>query len=548
MSVRAVALSIGAMLLVGAASDSAAAAQQRSDSTKILRAAQNAAYDGATRRRFYDREARFPPSRRESRQQFLLRYLDFAAERREPAIRRLDEYALELPGDDWITGHRIGLRIRQGRAAEAAAIAAECRASKWWCDALLGATHHLQGRILEADQAFALALSAMPEDERCAWLDDLSLILTGDQRRAWDEADCTRRIEMQERLWWLADPLHIRDSNERRSEQLFRAVTMRLHHDELMLVGGVCQDERHHAPSLRAGWPLWWWETNLGFSAHDLQNLWDSRGFRFFPTDGAWLGPVESAEDDWAPSFVDTGERYRPSFGPMSALPHQTAFFARGDSLLVLAAAEPVGPVSVAGVALSRNEHEPPTITHETNVTGIARLRTRVPRDAWLVSVEAIGGRGAFRSRFGHRLPDATAGGLALSDLLLFEWQDGLEESLEAVAPRMLGSTTLTGSRDIGVFWETYGVTDRSALNVALTVRGLDSGLFRRLGEALGLVARQTPVTVDWTDSAEGEGILAKHLRLDLSDLPSGRYELEIRVHEGSGEPAAARRRIEIRS
>ncbi|HUF66134.1 MAG TPA: hypothetical protein VMM17_09160, partial [Gemmatimonadaceae bacterium] len=104
------------------------------------------------------------------------------------------------------------------------------------------------------------------------------------------------------------------------------------------------------------------------------------------------------------------------------------------------------------------------------------------------------------------------------------------------------------GSRDIGVFWETYGVTDRSALNVSLTVRGLDSGLFRRLGEALGLVARQAPVTVDWTDLAEGEGILAKHLRLDLSDLPSGRYELEIRVGDSTEEPAVATRRFEIRS
>ncbi|HUF66138.1 MAG TPA: hypothetical protein VMM17_09180, partial [Gemmatimonadaceae bacterium] len=473
------------MVLYVTAAAGASFTQQAPDSTKILRAAQNAAYDGATRRRFYEREARRPPSRRESRQQFLLRYLDFAAERREPAIRRLDEYALELPGDDWITGHRIGLRIRQGRTAEAAAIAAECRASKWWCDALLGVTHHLQDRILEADQAFASALSAMPEDERCAWLDDLSLILTGDLRRAWDEADCTRRIQMQQRLWWLADPLHIREGNERRTEQLFRAVTMRLHHDELAIVGGECHDE-HHMRHLQAGWGPWWWEAGMGFSTNDVQNLWDSRGFRFFPTDGAWLGPVASAEDDWAPSFVDTGERYRPSFGSLSALPHQTAFFARGDSLLVLAAAEPAGPVSVAGVALSRNEHEPAIITHETNVTGTARLKLRVPRDAWLVSVEAIGGRGAFRSRFGHRLPDATAGGLALSDLLLFEWQDGLEESLEAVEPRMLGSTTLTGSRDIGVFWETYGVTDRSALNVSLTVRGLDSGLFRRLGEALG--------------------------------------------------------------
>lgn len=523
----------------------AAVVRQRADSASILRAAQRATYDGATRRRFEERERRHPPNRTESRHQYLLRYLEFAAERRERAIRSLDDYALDLPGDDWITGHRVGLRIREGRLEEAAAIAGECLASRWWCDALLGATHHLQGRIVEADSSFAAALSAMPAAERCAWLEDLSVVLSGAVRAAWSEADCARRAAMLDRLWWLGDPLHIRAGNERRTEQLFRAVTMRLHHEELAVTGGECQDD-HHIQHLEAGWGHWWWETGMGISSQDLRTLWDSRGFHFMPGDGVWLRPTESGEEEWTPEWVDVGERYRPAFGSLAALPHQTGFFARGDSILVVTAASPGGTASVVGVALSRNEREQPYIAEQTNVTGIARLSTRVPRDAWLVSVEAIGQGGAFRSRFGHPLPSPTASGVSLSDLLLFELEDGLDESLDAVAPRMLGSTKLAAERAVGVFWEVYGVTDKASLNVSLTVRSVDTGFVRRVGEALGLLSPQPPATIDWAESVESGGFLAKHLRLDLSDLPAGRYELEIRVDDGTGARTMATRRFEI--
>lgn len=523
-----------------------AAFQQRPDSMKVLTAAKRNAYDGATRRRFQEQERRHPPSRMESGPQRLRRYLDFAAERRERAIRALDEAALELPADDWITGHRIALRILQGRLAEAAELAAQCRATDWLCDALRGATHHLQGRTVEAEAAFTSALRAMPASERCAWLDDLSHVLDGEAQRAFDDADCERAFELQERLWWLADPLHIVEGNERRNEQLFRAITIRLHHEALEITGGECQ-ATHHGPHLRAGWGPWWWETNLGFSERELAAAWDSRGYRFMPNDAAWTDAARSTEDDWIPVLVDTGERYRPTFGSLSPLPHQTAFFRRGDSLLFLSASESAGPVSVAGVALSRNERESPVIALASNVSGTARVQMHVPNDAWLVSVEAVGPRGAFRSRFGHRLPESTQGGLGLSDLLLFEWQDDVEESVEAVVPRMFGSSTLARTREVGVFWEVYGVDEESALNVSLSVRGLDNGLFRRLGEAIGLVDRQTPVSIDWTDASGTTGVLAKSLRLDFSSLPDGRYELDLRVGDGTEETVATRR-FEIRS
>ena len=76
-----------------------------------------------------------------------------------------------------------------------------------------------------------------------------------------------------------------------------------------------------------------------------------------------------------------------------------------------------------------------------------------------LVSLEALSvGEGAGRRRPGHTLPRASAEGLAVSDAILFAWDEEVEETLEAVVPHMLGSPGIDEGTCVGVFWEIYGV------------------------------------------------------------------------------------------
>lgn len=74
-------------------------------------------------------------------------YLAVHAESRPRVIAALDGFAKTVPGDDWIAGHRVGMRIKQGWIEEAVEVAGACAATRWWCDALLGLSLHVAGRI-----------------------------------------------------------------------------------------------------------------------------------------------------------------------------------------------------------------------------------------------------------------------------------------------------------------------------------------------------------------------------------------------------------------
>lgn len=471
-----------------------------------------------------------------------------ASSLRPRAIAELDAAAEHLPGDDWIAGHRVGLRIKHGLPRDALRVASECRGSTWWCEALRGFALHVMGDPASAHEAFATALHEMPREVRCNW-EELELLLEGVLAQDYLRGDCDERLALAQRVWWLAQPFHLRPYNERRSEHMVRLVAMQLHHDILPLSLGMrpwCVPEHHH-PVLRRGWPDWWW----GYEGPQVAS--DDPGYSFIPAPEVGLSPLDSTPWDWDLRPSRAIERYNPGYGPIHDLEQQTAFLRRGQTVLVVVAADLSGQALAgarpleAGVVLSRSETDTPRVIRPEGPPDRLLFRATVPEDAYLVSVEAISdGIGAARTRFGHRLPDPTDSGVSLSDLVLFEWDAEFAPELESILPAILGTHRVERSQDVGVFWETYGVKEGQGLQVSITAVADPPGRLRRLGQILRILPQGEVMEFTWEEIAEGDAAMGRILRVDLAGLGTAGYQLVLRVQVDGGSATTATRRLEI--
>ena len=149
---------------------------------------------------------------------------------RHSLLRTLDSASRTLPHDDWIRARLVWYSIEAGDTAAAKAAARDCRDDEapWWCDALLGLALHASHDFGEAERAFDRALAAMPDSTRCRWT-DASMLLDGEVEKLVRRTPCEHRAALDERLWWLADPLYSVDGNELRAEHFARHTFAVLH-------------------------------------------------------------------------------------------------------------------------------------------------------------------------------------------------------------------------------------------------------------------------------------------------------------------------------
>ncbi|HET8769865.1 MAG TPA: hypothetical protein VFM71_02670, partial [Gemmatimonadaceae bacterium] len=126
-------------------------------------------------------------------------------EARHHLIDVLDSLGRENPADNWIAGQRVRYLNESGRNAEALAVARECEAYGWWCDALEGFALHALGRYVESEEAYGRVLAAMRPRERCDWV---SLVphLDDDTRQVYNRHTCgePEREAFEARVWWLS--------------------------------------------------------------------------------------------------------------------------------------------------------------------------------------------------------------------------------------------------------------------------------------------------------------------------------------------------------
>ncbi|MQA89442.1 MAG: hypothetical protein GEU90_04295 [Gemmatimonas sp.] len=474
-----------------------------------------------------------------------------AREARPKVIRRLDDAGTVIPGNAWIVGHRIGLRVMQGELDQALAMAEVCRAEPWWCDALRGFVLHAREEFVEAESAFDASVDGMPADLHCEWLEELPrFLLGGESAREFRRLACPEQIEEERRVWWLADPLYLIAGNDRKTEHYARMVAMELHHQWLALEGSTCSPA-HHEAQVKQGWPDWWWSVE-----RTNRHLGDGSGYRFIARGLAGLNPLESVPGDWSLDGSSSAEWYDPPYGPIYPLEPQTAFFRRGDRFLAAVAVDIAGleleadAIVDAALVLTREPDElHPGVREETSDGSRYLFEAMVPAEPHVLSIELLSSEdGAARGRFAHGLPGEPSEGLDLSDILLWDWSEGVNQEVDAVLPRMLGSSHVPADQEVGVFWELYGAAPGDAIDVSISAQPQDRGLLSRVTDLLRITSPPEGLRLEWSEgmSADEAPARGRTLALNLSQLRPGRYTLELQVSGESGDPVIRTKEIEL--
>jgi hypothetical protein len=485
---------------------------------------------------------------------------------RDRLLRELERAAAQLPGDDWILGQRVRYLVEGRRAGLAIAVARACRATRWWCDALEGFARHAGRDYAGADQAFERALTGMPEKQLCAWT-DLSRLLKDSRRfrklplRSAQGRLCEERAALNQRIWWLADPLYSVAGNDLRTEHYSRHTLALLLEDAANPYGVFWSDDMREL-LIRFGWPTHWarsFRRSVSLESPPVVGHEADPSFWLFPRPFYTEPWSDVTAVRWEPTMERPPARYAPPYAtglvPITGV--QFARFRRGDTTLTIAALDlrsdsafRAGPIDVS-LAVARDPATPveigraPTAGPHRVVTVRSRWRPQV------LSLEAIR---ADTGPIGWRRvivpPDPAGLAPDVSDILLVSPAGELPRSLgEAAAAALRPAVVRVGQR-VGLYWEMYDVTDAGRpLELAVTVTKA-----RSKHETLYPVGRpECParvaslVTVRWQEepgsSPRGP---ARSIALDLRRLSRGRYVVALQLSEAGRPRGCSSREFEI--
>lgn len=475
--------------------------------------------------------------------------------RRMRLLDEIDSLATLHPGDDWLAGLRVHYRIDAREHAAADSAARRCRATRWWCDALLGYAAHVGGDAARADSSFRAALAGMDDETRCRWT-NIHVLLPNDARERYEALACADRTPVDRRYWLLGRPRLAAAANDWRSEFFTRRVQSwiaeraRTPHNT-----GWGADAEELV--LRYGWPVVWGRvqpSSVNATAADANIVGHdpSPSFVFGPREALLDSLAEGGDDGWDLRARLGEARYAPrGVRRVATVASQVARFRRGDSTLV-AAAFTVSDDSLRVPATRLSAALGDTI----GVTGDPRplhggtatlLLASAPLMVEVESLDSITGtlaRGRTLFRAG-----GDAGRLSLSDLLLYRAETAPASGLEIALARAIPGDTVGRDRPVGLFWETYGLAETGeSVDVAVTVERVDRGWFRSARQVLGLSDADTPLRMRWTDARASAGNVAPHaVSIDLANLPGGRYRLTLSLTRAGTETVTSAREIELR-
>ena len=475
---------------------------------------------------------------------------------RAELLRDLEKASTDLPGDDWIMGQRIRY-LTEGHDTSAAGVARSCRATRWWCDALLGLALHVGGNYAGSDSAYAAALDGMPSPVRCHWL-NLAPLLDDDIRGTYKKMSCGQREAADARIWWVADPLFMTPGNERRTEHFSRVLHTALQQDAANTYGSSWGGDLAEL-ILRFGWAEKWTqepsqsmypEAKAAITGHEREP-----GYHFFltqqPPDSLAL-IVDSVFDIYQ---FPPREQYAPVYThAFVRLDAQVARFRRGDSTKVVAAYDVSADTIfgrrkfAAALIAMGDEATTPSKTELTESPTKNVLTVSTPWKEQLIGVELLANdsTGAARWRSGFAEIPLDSGKISVSDLLFVDGEPSLPGDLNEAIPRAHGGTTFRRDKKIGLFWELYGKTPAdSALPISLTITPVDESLLRRTFRALRIAPRLSPLNIRWQENGASGVLSARSVLLDLSLVPAGKYAVRLKV--GNYPMAATSRVIEVK-
>lgn len=523
---------------------------------------------------------------------------------RAKLIVQLDSAAARIPGDGWISGQRVRLEVDQRNFPRAIAAAAACRSDVWWCAALRGYAYNAAESMRNADVAFAEMREAMTPQRRCEW-DNVRDLLSAPARKDYESLTCAERESLNERLWWMANPLYRHSGNDRMRAHYQRRVEVALHalmpRDERYWWNDSHGGDALASTIIRYGWPDY---TAWGGDSVDVDHT-DYLAVRKSPaaapyttfeytadrinTMPAWLSvekPFEAPESSWELSFDDVigrpfttwwpDELYRPDRRLVQLGEGQHALFRRENKILLASAVPFTHPLIDAGVRTfdvlmlaSPSPTKIDTAGHRTAAGGqtvvVKGMMAPVPS---IISIEAQGLGSSLvdaRTRFGVTPPPTlatmTASDFAVSDPALLRLDDGEFDNIavtDSLLNRMLGTTRLGRmDRRVGLYWETYGIPAGDTVNISVRVAtDVELSAMRRLGMALNVAENPNGAVVQrWTepDARRSTGfttgrvpVQSRAVVLNLGLLQPDTYVIEVSVERKDGRIVTGRRRITV--
>lgn len=475
---------------------------------------------------------------------------------RSKLIDALDKAAVRSPRDGWITGQRVRYLLESGDTTSALRAAIGCQSDRWWCDALRGLVLHETGSGISADSAFGLALAAMPEKERCDWT-DISLLLDAPQLKRYKVVGCGEREDIAARAWWLADPFHTIAGNDRQTEHYARLTMSRIL-AETRAGWDIRWDDDMRELLLPYGWARYWTKvpaSGIASGGDVISGHEASPNYHFFPAVNRFESIAAIGSGTWNLKQLRSPERYAPKLaGEFVELHPQIALFRRGDSTQVVVAydvshdsAFQRSPVRSA-VALAHDEKARPIIQETAANRG--SFVVAVDSTAHLLSLEVFSAerKKAGRARLSVLLPTLQPGGVAVSDVLLFDPPAGDVSDLALLLPTARGDLTADAKGKLGLYWEIYGLARAdSALPVSLTLTQVSQGNLRRIATSIGLGRRASPIRIAWREMPSPGGIATRSVTLDLSLIPRGKYILKLEATPPGRGGVSSSRIIDVR-
>ena len=437
-------------------------------------------------------------------------------------------------------------------------------------------------------------IDRFPEAERCVW-QRLTPLLEKQLAARYADLSCERQAALNDTIWWLADPLYRDAGNARKVEQYVRRMEIALRQateqDERYAFDQERLGDALATVIDRYGWPSYtaalgtaWdrWQSHYRSSrqipappAPPYSTFeYSPHAVAAFPSWHAVTTPYGARADDWRLHPVDeTGEpelSWWPTehFQParrLVQLADGQYFFLRRHTHVEVALAIPLRhPAIRDGNAvfdvLLLNSNGPTTVDSIAQQlaagNAIARMRGSVASGPTLLAVEALATNSsnlAARTRYGITVPPPLSElqeGKGISGIaLLSDVPDSVltHPSEQALAFMMPSREADHAVSSLVLYWENYGITVAdSATTTVRVVSTASSGLFRRLGVLSGMVADgDNAIAVTWPDH-EPRGYVSRldgptpvqmrMVSLNLSGLPAGTYDIEIRSRLENGQ------------
>lgn len=477
---------------------------------------------------------------------------------RQSLIAALDTAAAWHPGDAWIAGQRIRYLVESGNYGTALSVAEACDLThQWKCYAFAGYVRHVEGEYDIAENLFGEALHAMPDSLRCEW-NNISTLLPRDARARYSDSPCDERDSINARVWWLADPLYLIPGNDRYTEHLARQVLNQI--IERAESGyGVYWSSDLDTLVTRFGWPIGWEAVMVGRNENWRESAVVSHhpagAKTFIPNAQILDNPFTAKWFEWSLDDPTARSRYAPAYASSFEYleKHQVVPFLRGDSTIVVTAFEwqPAFDQPIIAAASVSTSDSSGSITVDSAVARVHILSVVGEARPMVFSLEALDrteGRAA-RVRYGIRPPVLEDGGLALSEILLFEPTDPLPETLDAVTPLAKPTVEVRSGNRIGLYWEIYGLAE-STESVVTSVTLLREGrsFLGGISRALGIGRSGRPaIDINWTERS-GANVFAmpRSISIELSNLRPGRYTLRVVVESADGRSAVSEKNIDV--